>query len=230
MNYLLVVAHPDDEVLGAGATIYKLAQQGHSVNVCILSSEANARNHRPDICKLYEDIEKSKNILGVNRVIPGNFPNIEFNVVPHLHLVQFIEKVIIDTKAEVIFTHHPADLNNDHYHTSIACQAAARLFQRGGRPDQELPSLRNLYFMEVPSATEWSLNRSMNHFVPNTFMEVGEEGICKKIEALSQYRGVMRDHPHPRSVELIQALATYRGAQAGMTYAEAFESVLRRLL
>ena len=29
MNYLFVVAHPDDEVLGAGATISKLVSQGN---------------------------------------------------------------------------------------------------------------------------------------------------------------------------------------------------------
>lgn len=40
MNYLVVVAHPDDEVLGAGATIKKLTRDGHSVDICIMCSEA----------------------------------------------------------------------------------------------------------------------------------------------------------------------------------------------
>ena len=52
MNYLVVVAHPDDEVLGAGATMYKLAQEGHIVNVCILSGEVTARNYRPSTLSL----------------------------------------------------------------------------------------------------------------------------------------------------------------------------------
>lgn len=224
MNYLLVVAHPDDEVLGAGATMYRLAKEGHLVNVCILSGEVNARNHRPSTDELYEDVNNSMNILGVNKIITGNFPNIEFNTVPHLKLVQFIEKAIIETKADVIFTHHPADLNNDHVHTSLACQAAARLFQR--RTD--ISPLKELLFMEVPSATEWSLNKGMHQFSPNIFIEVGEESVDKKIEALSQYRGVMRDYPHPRSKEALKGLAAYRGGQAGMVYAEAFESVFRR--
>ncbi len=43
MSYLIVVAHPDDEVLGAGATINKLSGEGHEVNVCILSGNAGAR-------------------------------------------------------------------------------------------------------------------------------------------------------------------------------------------
>ena len=224
MNYLVVVAHPDDEVLGVGATIYKLAHEGHIVNVCIMSGEVQARNNRPETDELHEDVNNSLSLLGVKRVIKGNFPNIEFNTEPHIKLVQFIEKAIEETNSEVIFTHHPADLNNDHFHTSIACQAAVRLFQR--RP--EITPLKELLFMEVPSATEWALNKSMNEFNPNTFIEVGEEAVEKKIEALSMYRGVMRPYPHPRSHEALKGLAAYRGGQAGMVYAEAFESVIRR--
>lgn len=224
MNYLVVVAHPDDEVLGAGATIYKLAKEGHVVSVCILSSEVKARNFRPTTVELHEDVQNSLSILGVKNVIKGEFPNIEFNGVPHIKLVQFIENAIEETKAEVIFTHHPADLNNDHLHTSLACQAEVRLFQR--KP--EVCPIKELLFMEIPSATEWGLNKSVNQFNPNTFIEVGKEGIDKKIEALSQYRGVMRRYPHPRSNEALIGLAAYRGGQAGMMYAESFESVFRR--
>jgi LmbE family N-acetylglucosaminyl deacetylase len=205
MQYLIVVAHPDDEVLGAGATMYKLVQEGHSVNVCILSGEVNARNQRPSTAELHEDVINSMNILGVETVIKGNFLNIEFNTVPHIKLVQFIEKAIIETKAETIFTHHPADLNNDHLHTSLACQAAVRLFQRRS----DVVPIKELLFMEVPSATEWGLNKAMNQFSPNTFIEVGEVSIHKKIDALSQYRDVMRDYPHPRSSEVLNGLQAW---------------------
>jgi LmbE family N-acetylglucosaminyl deacetylase len=225
LSYLVVVAHPDDEVLGAGATILKLSQAGYEINVCILSGEVEARNNRPTLDKLNQDINQAVNILGINKVIKGPFPNIAFNTVKHLELVQFIEKTIIETGAEVVFTHHPADLNNDHYQTSIACQAAVRLFQRRA----DVKPIRELLFMEVPSATEWALNTSTRQFTPNVFIEVGEERIDKKIEALFAYRGVMRDYPHPRSKESLKGLAAYRGTQAGMRYAEAFESVFRRI-
>jgi N-acetylglucosamine malate deacetylase 1 len=224
MTYLIVVAHPDDEVLGAGATIYKLTSSGHTVNLCVLSGEVNARSKRPEIEELQEDINSCAKVLGINDVIQGFFPNIEFNTVPHLKMVQFIEAAIIKTKAEIVFTHHPADLNNDHLHASIACQAAIRLFQRN---DEVLP-VKELLFMEVPSSTEWGLNKGLNSFSPNTFYEIGETGIQKKIEALACYRGVMRKYPHPRSKEALMGLAAYRGCQAGMYYAEAFESVFRR--
>lgn len=225
MSYLIVVAHPDDEVLGAGAAMYQLAKQGKEVNVCIMSAQAEARSLRPSNNELNEDTNKCLQLLGVNQVFPGNFPNIKLNTVPHLDLVQFIEKAIIRTRADVIITHHPCDLNNDHLHTSLACQEASRLFQRNA----EYEPLKELLFMEVPSATEWALNFSMDDFRPDTFMEVGEEAIEKKIEALSQYRGVMRPYPHPRSIEGIKGLAAFRGSQSGSNYAEAFQTALRRI-
>ena len=226
MSYLIVAAHPDDEVLGAGATIYKLTQYNQEVNVCILSGNVDARFNRPEIEELRESMTNSMKILGVNENINGSFPNIQMNTVPHIEIVKFIEHTIIKTKAEIVITHHPADLNNDHLHTSTACQAAVRLFQR--RTD--VKSLKELLFMEVLSSTEWGLNSSLNQFVPNTYIEISEEGITKKIEALSKYNGVMREYPHPRSEEALRGLAAFRGCQAGLNYAEAFQSIFRRYL
>lgn len=225
MSYLVVVAHPDDEVLGAGATIYRLSQIGKEVNVCIMSAQAKARANRPQDNELKDDTEACMKRLGVKHVILGDFPNIMLNTVPHLELVQFIEKAIQDTGADVIITHHPEDLNNDHLHTSLACQEAARFFQR----TNICSPLKSLLFMEVPSATEWSLNAAMNAFRPDTFVEVGKEGIKKKIEALSQYRNVMRQFPHPRSEECLMGLAAFRGGQSGCNYAEAFQTAIRRI-
>ena len=82
--------------------------------------------------------------------------------------------------------------------------------------------------MEVPSSTEWSLDASVRRFAPNYFVEVGQEGVTRKLEALAKYKGVMRPYPHPRSREAIGGLAAFRGAQAGCNYAEAFECVYQR--
>ena len=225
MSYLVVVAHPDDEVLGAGGTMYTLSQKGEEVNVCILSGKAAARTRRPSDAELETDTDSCMRLLGVHKKFIGDFPNIKLNTVPHLELVQFIEKVIADANAEVIMTHHPGDLNNDHVQTSLACQAAARLFQRRS----DISPLRELLYMEVPSATDWALDRSAAVFNADTYVEIGKEGIERKIEALSMYRGVMREYPHPRSVEALTGLAAYRGSQASCHYAEAFECAFRRI-
>lgn len=225
MNYLFVLAHPDDEVLGAGATVYKLTKEGHRCEICIMSTQAQARAFRPEDEELSADLDASIAMLGVANKYEGDFPNIEMNTVPHLKLVQFIEQAIIKSEADVVVTHHPSDTNNDHLHTSLACQAAIRLFQRRS----DVKPLKEFWYMEVLSSTEWSVNSAMNRFIPNLFIEVGEEAIDVKLAALATYRGVMRPYPHPRSAEAIKGLAAYRGAQSGCNYAEAFECVFRRV-
>ena len=225
MNYLIVVAHPDDEVLGAGGAIRKLTMAGHAVSLAIMCTEARARAHRPEDDQLNQDLETSSAMLGITNIIRGTFPNIEMNTVPHLALVQFIERAIIESGADVIITHHPSDTNDDHRQTSMACQAAVRIFQRRG----DVNPVSELWFMEIPSSTEWSLDTSSGMFRPNTFVEIGHEGLEMKLKALAAYRGVMRDYPHPRSTEGVKSLAACRGMQSGCMYAEAFECVLRRI-
>lgn len=222
MNYLVVVAHPDDEVLGAGATINKLIKEGNKVAVAIMVSQAAARKDLSNT--LTEDERKALSIIGVEKTYHANFPNIKMNTVPHLELVQFIETCIEDWNADAIITHHPSDTNNDHVQTSYAVQAASRLFQRR----DNLPELKELIYMEVPSSTEWSFDTSANRFSPNYFVEIGKEGVDLKIKALSAYKGVMRPYPHPRSCEALEGLAAYRGVQAGCNYAEAFECAFKR--
>jgi N-acetylglucosamine malate deacetylase 1 len=223
MKYLIVVAHPDDEVLGAGASIWKWSHAGDSVDVAIMCTEAKARAFRPSDSELEGDTDAAVSYLGVGKKYEATFPNIEMNTVPHLKLVQFIESTIRESEPDIVITHHPSDTNNDHLQTSMACQEAIRLFQR--RP--EVKRIKEFWYMEVPSCTEWAVNSAMNLSCPNCYVEVGKEGVDAKIKALSMYRGVMRPYPHPRSAEFISGLAAYRGGQWGLNYAEAFEVVLR---
>lgn len=226
MKYLIVVAHPDDEVLGAGGSIAKWVNGGAEVDVCMMCTEAKARAFRPDDKELSSDLYASSKLLGISRIYEGCYPNIEMNTVPHLQLVQFIESAIQESVPDVIITHHPSDTNNDHVQTSLACQAAIRLFQRR----VEMKPIREFWYMEVLSATDWNVNSSQNQFHANTFVELGREGVDVKTKALHQYRGVMRPYPHPRSDESLLGLAAYRGSQSGCNYAEAFECVLRRIV
>ena len=226
MKYLIVAAHPDDEVLGAGAACYKLTQAGHAVDLCVLSGKAEARANRPSDEELSEDIRSSMQILGISRPYIGTFPNIKLNTVEHLQMVQFIESAVLESQPDVVITHHPADSNNDHLHTSLACQAALRVFQRR----DDVHPINELWFMEIPSATDWCVNPSFGKFDPNLFFEIGRDGLDKKLEALQAYVGVQRPYPHPRSTENIEATALQRGSQANCYYAEAFQVAFRRVI
>lgn len=222
MKYLVVVAHPDDEVLGSGATIHKLIQEGNEVAVATMANHAAARAHLSDT--LVEDQKEAFEIIGVKKSYAADFPNIKMNTVPHLDMVQFIERCIEDFGAEAVITHHPSDTNIDHVETSRAALAAVRIAQR----KEGVPALKLVLLMEIMSSTEWSLDSSVNKFNPNYFVEIGRNGLDLKLKALCAYKGIMRPYPHPRSNEAIEGLAAFRGGQAGCNYAEAFECVFER--
>lgn len=171
MKYYLVVAHPDDETLGAGGSMYKWTREGHTVDVCIMCTEVKARAFRTEDNELDEDKNDSNKFLGVNKIYEGTFPYIEMNTMPHLRLVQFIEQAIRESEPDVIITHHTADTNNDHLQTSMACQEAIRLFQRqpSAKPIQEF------WYMEVGSASDWNVNSALNAFRPNIYVGIGKE-------------------------------------------------------
>lgn len=217
-NYLFVVAHPDDEILGGGASICKLVEAGHNVDVCILSDYSKTREEG-----LRDVVKKSHEIVGVRNTYIGDIKCMEFKDENHHKVVQFIEDCIRKSKCEHIITHHPADLHNDHYYTSIICQEASRLSMR--MVDKDVLPLKSLMFMEVQSSTDWCSNTSLKKFVPNTFIEVDKKSLKKKIQALQVYDNVVRPAPHPRSEVSIEALSTIRGTQCGSRYAEAFEIV-----
>lgn len=219
MLTLLVVAHPDDEILGFGATGAKLVEQGEIVQPVILSSGAEYRTQRPATPQLLADIERANGVVGFQAPVLGSFPNIQMNTIPHIDIVRFIEEQVAAFNPSRIVTHHPSDLNNDHLQVSRCCAAAARLYQRQPSGDR----LRSFMYMEVPSATDWGFPGQSSPFVPERFVEVGGF-IEKKLEALACYRSVMRPYPHPRSAEAIRALAQFRGAQSGLNMAEAFQT------
>ena len=223
MSILVVVAHPDDEVLGFGATGALYASCGMPVRSCIAVSKAAARIHRPETQKLIDDIHAAQAVLGFGPPILGDFPNIRLNTISHLELVQFIEGAIRETAAHTLVTHHAGDINDDHRQVARACQAAARLAQRS----QGTLRLQSMMSMEVLSSTDWQFPGTAPTFTPTTFVEIGEEFLERKIQALGSYEAVMRPYPHPRSAEALRALATVRGAQSGTNLAEAFETAFQ---
>ena len=217
MKYLFVVAHPDDEVLGAGGMIYNLIKKGHKVKVCFMCSGAEARKTKQNIKSIRKQTANSLKIMGLfeDDMVFGTFPNIKMNTVPHLDIVKFIESTINEYEPNIVVTHFPNDLNSDHKITTECCDEAIRYSQRNNLNT----GIKRYMYMEVLSSTDWAIN---NSFSPNYFYEIGEDGLKKKIESLKEYDSAIRMFPHPRSEENIKALATIRGCQAGQKYSEGF--------
>lgn len=216
MRYMFVVAHPDDEVLGAGAFLYSISQSDGEDTACIVILNADYEKTRKE---MFTDIEKSHEILSITDHALFSYKNMNFMNENHREMVECIEDEIRRYKPDVIFTHFDGDLHNDHRVTSICTQQAARLYQRHGAGHK----VAALYEMEILSSTGWS-----NHsFRPDTYIMASEQSVSKKIQALGVYKNVVRPIPHPRSEECIRALAIVRGSEIGYHYAEAFKTVWR---
>ena len=180
---LIIVAHPDDEILGFGGTGANLIKMGEVVQAIILSGKAEQRYLKPADKELNDNCLNANTFLGFEKPIVADFPNIRMNNIDHIELVKYIENQIVKFNPTRIFTHHPSDLNDDHKQISFACQAAARFFQRR---KNNTSHLKGLYLMEILSSTDWSFPSNNLNFRPNTYSDI-TKSIDLKIESLKKY-------------------------------------------
>lgn len=215
---LVVAAHPDDEVLGCGGTIAKMAAQGSEVVILILGEGGMSRSDATgdEVSRLQADAQKSASLLGAHSVRFASLPDNQFDSISMLEVVKEVEAVIEDVKPEIVFTQHGGDLNVDHQITFQAVMTATRPMQG--------ECVRALYAYEVASSTEWAFQKFEPAFRPSLFIDV-TDFMDQKLEAMSAYELESRAAPHPRSPEVLRAMAVTRGSAAGMCAAEAFEVI-----
>ena len=220
MSILVVAAHPDDEVLGAGATIARHAKTGDKVTVLILATgldsrgAADAQAHRV----LRHQAETAASILGVRDLKFADFPDNRMDTIALLDVVKAIEDLAGRVNPQTVYTHCARDLNVDH---EITARAVATAF----RPLPNASAKRILAF-DVPSATDW--NPSAAPFAPTTFIDATAT-LETKLKAMACYEGELRPFPHARSLEAIRARAVAWGTHVGLAAAEPFE-LLREIV
>ena len=218
---LVVAAHPDDEVLGCGATMARLAAEGQPVHIAILGEGITSRSSRDDsdaklLRRLHQQAEAAALKVGAKDVVLFKLPDNRLDTLPMLDVAKLIEDLIQKLRPAVIYTHHPGDLNLDHGIVHRAVLIATRPVL--GHP------VRQILTFEVPSSTEWAFQKIEPVFRPNVFVEVSKT-LDAKIAALACYDSETRDFPHPRSEQTLRAIATRWGSVIGCTAAESFELV-----
>jgi LmbE family N-acetylglucosaminyl deacetylase len=217
---MVIAAHADDEALGCGGTMARLAAEGAQIHVVFMadgvhSRKGSSQNHQ----KLRrEAAEKAQKILGSERGHFLNLPDNQMDQVPFLTIVKKLEALIEKYKPKVIFTHFYGDLNVDHRITQQAVMTACR-------PLPGCP-VKKIYGFEVPSSTEWA-TPGKAPFCPTFFVDIGPF-VKKKIKALEAYSMEMREKPHARSIHHVETLVRHRGNSIGVEAAEAF--VVYRLI
>lgn len=219
---LIVVAHPDDEILGCGGAIVRYTKAGDKVYCLFLGKGKASRNlgNRSSLEKeqgiLEKEARKAAEILGISEIFFKDFPDQRYDTVSFLEIVKAIEGVKNKIKPDIVFTHHQGDLNLDHQITFKAVLTACRPLKN--------ETIKELYSFEIPSSTEWGIPKKKNYFIPNVFIDISDT-FNIKIKALKAYKSEIRRYPHPRSLEGVKVLAQKRGIEAGLKYAEAFELI-----
>jgi LmbE family N-acetylglucosaminyl deacetylase len=219
MNVLVVAAHPDDEVLGCGGTIARLAAEGAAVSILILANGLTSRadfDPVKDADRLRVHHERARAagaLLGAREVNLAGLPDQKMDTVPLLDITQTIEREIARVRPETIFTQHGGDLNMDHVITFRATLTATRPMPGG--------IVKRVYSYEIPSSTEWAFAQFEPRFSPQVFFDIGAH-LDTKIAAMQIYDSEAREFPHPRSPEALRAAARRWGAAVGVHAAEAF--------
>lgn len=219
---LIIVAHPDDELLGLGATMHRLINDyGVKTHVVILgegitsrSDNRNTKEWEKELAIHRNNIKAAQKAIGYHSVAIYDFADNRFDTVALLDIIKVIEKEKENFKPDIIFTHHGGDLNIDHQRTFEAVMTACRPMA------DEI--VKTIITFETPSGTEWRASTDPKHFIPNLFIEVSEKNLGAKIKGMESYEFEKRQYPHPRSPEALRIQAQRWGVAVGLEFAEAF--------
>lgn len=210
MRIVVIAPHNDDEILGVGGTMAKYAKHGHEVIVC----EVTAGNLDDEMVQLQKrEALQSHKQLGVKNTIFMDLPVVGLK---ELHTKDingaFLEKMS-QLKPDIVYIPHRGDMHIDHQCVVDAAMVALRPVNQ--------PQLKAIYAYETLSETEWNRPTVENAFMPNCWCDITEE-IDMKLDAMRCHASQLRQWPHPRSIEALEALAKLRGSTVCCKYAEAF--------
>lgn len=219
---LVIAAHPDDEILGVGATIAKRVKNGDEAYALIMAEGFTSRKGKEEekdyeiIRNLHKKTIESVKIIGYKDVFFANLLDNRMDSYNLLDIIKIIENYISDIQPDVIYTHHVGDLNVDHELTSRAVITATR-------PCANY-KVNEIYAFQIPSSTEWKFNCDAEKFNPNLFEDV-EDYMEIKCNAMKKYDTELCEFPHPRSIKMLNIIAQYWGSAVGLNMVEAFEVI-----
>jgi LmbE family N-acetylglucosaminyl deacetylase len=210
MKILIIAPHPDDEVLGCGGTIANHTKRRDEVHLCIVT-----KGYTPDWSKEFlknrpKEVEKANKILGIKKTYFLDYPTVKLDTIPQKELNESISNVVNEVDPDIVYIPHKGDLNKDHrlvFETSLVVT----------RPGNH--KIKRILSYETLSETEWG--QPIEPFIPNVYVDISETFVTK-IEAMNAYESELKQYPHPRSLEIIEALAKKRGSEVGVKFAEAF--------
>jgi len=220
---LIIAAHPDDEVLGAGGLMSRFSST-NPVEVAIIGEGSSPRFNSGEtnliadaITERSTSLRNAMNVLGVQNTHEHFLKCGCFSTHDILDINKIIEAHISRFSPTHVFTHHYDDNNNDHRIVSRSVDMATR--------PKASSKIEAVVHYEIQSSTDWTF--SGDSFSPNLFIELSEAELRLKQEAMRCYSTEFTTSTTSRSPDGLRILAEFRGIQSGFTYAEAYS--IRRL-
>lgn len=226
-NVLVVGPHPDDQELGMGGTIARLADQGH--RVLLLDVTDGEPTPFGDPATRAREAADAATILSapgnpVRRLLLG-LPNRRVeHTIEARHLVA---AVIRAHRAQVVFVPHPEDAHPDHRAVTRIVEDArfdAKLTKL------DLPTPPGLRPAEIgpPIYPVWLFHYYATHLrvvpQPSFIMDVSAQ-MERKLRAIAAYRSQFEANPANRGVpEWIRAASAFLGSRIGTAAGEAFHA------
>ncbi len=219
-SVLIIAPHPDDEILGLGGVIKKLSSQGHKIYILTVSGHLPPL-YNDDVFKEHkEQALKAHNIVGVEESIFLEIPATFVRDQTVAELNGKIYKYIKELKPDAVFLPFP-DRHIDHKVIFESAMVAVR-------PIHDGKCIKIAACYEVLSETHWNAPAIEPVFNPNITVDISEQ-IEVKMKALACFKGEIMPFPGPRSLDAVEALAKFRGTQAGFAYGESLQ-LLRMVL
>jgi N-acetylglucosamine malate deacetylase 1 len=214
MNKVLVVApHPDDETLGCGGTLLRLAEQGAQLGWLIVTG---LTDHYSDAQRKERDstIDRVSAAYDFDKTYSLDLPTTALDTLPMGDIIEVISNAINDFQPDWLLLPHHGDVHSDHRIVFDACAACSKWFR--------YPSIKRVMSYETLSETDFALPSSGRPiFQPNYFVNISDQ-LTRKLEIMSLYDSELGEFPFPRSLTALEAQARLRGAQSGYHAAEAF--------
>lgn len=214
---IIISAHPDDEVLGAGGTVLKHIESGDEVYWLVTTNITESAGFSEErVQSRQKEIRQVEKELGFKKIFLLDYPTMDLSSSSVITMVPKISEVFNEVKPEIIYCVNRSDAHSDHRITFDAVMACTKSFR--------YPYVKKVLMYECLSETEFAPALFEKAFIPNYFVDISKF-FKSKLEVMRIYQSELGDHPFPRSERNIEALATYRGASVGVEYAEAFQLI-----
>lgn len=217
---LVIAPHPDDEVLGAGGVLARLADAGRDTFVAVVTSGRPPAYPPETVAAVQAEAKNAHEILGVKETFWLDQPAAELFETPQKELNAAIGDLIRQLSPDTLLVPFVGDIHIDHQLVFLSTLVAAR-------PNtSSYPG--NILAYETLSETNWNAPYLTPGFHPNVFVDISMT-VDRKMDAMAAFRSQVCEAPNERSLQALRALAVLRGATVHRAAAEAFV-MIRRVL